>query len=157
MQGTHTFSLGTLDALGRVHLSPAGRDLVRAIIMKGLRSAKNGLEKAEAMKASGAGDLVGGSISYYRHAAAYLSHMLTSETKYAIDLRDELKELRGIPDGEDYPTQWTPFLILAANLMVSDVAPLPTGKRNRGVGKRRPGSAVAGRDRGGKGDEQAAN
>lgn len=143
MQGTHTFQLGSLDALGRVHLSPAGRDLVRAIIMRGMATAKRGLAKAEAMKRAGAGDLTKGSIDYYRHAAAFLAHMLTSMGKYSIELREELHALRGIPEGEDYPTEWTPFLILASELTVPNEPDISPDVGHRTNSKRKPGKHPA--------------
>lgn len=133
---SHTFALGDLRIDGAVELSPAGLDIVRAVIMRGIATAARGEAKAKEMERAGGGDLVRKSLIYYRNAGAFLRHLLSTTRSLTLNVRDELHALRSVPADAPYPPEWAEYMQLAADLEQPD-EPTITARPGRGAGHQR--------------------
>lgn len=140
-----SFAFGDLRIDGAVNLTPAGRDIIKAVILHGIRRAERAETKARQMARVGVAELFGRQAEYYRHAGAFLRHMLGTLPIETLRLRDELLALRDVAEGGAYPAQWEDYLTLAAEMEQAHEPKVTSGEGSGAsdIGERQPAAQPA--------------
>ena len=100
------FGLCTVGDKGQVHLSDAGLDVVRAILIRWCEQAQNGEDAARAMGQAKVGDYSVNQAAYFKAAKTFLLGKLVGQLTAKMNLRTQLAEALSWRSDGIVPDRW---------------------------------------------------
>jgi hypothetical protein len=123
----YLFRFGSLTTRGVVEMSPAGLDVLRALLLKWISEAEKGETAAREMGRVMNNEYTKMQAHYFRSAAGFLTQKLATALGGKLNLREQLDILTRLPADAPYPERWVPYLDHAGQMGTPDEPAIPVG------------------------------